>query len=217
MKKFMDAYNKAMEEIVSEAKSEKWVKDVKPKSGAMAKALGVKEGEKVSDKYTSGKKLAKDLVKAVGKKKAQGMLAFAANVSGESKTLFKTALSSLKLIKESDADDIDIPLDVDGTDAEMDKESDDETSPESDEENTETIVDEFSPVEGCKLKLEKYEDGTFEVELEHYFDNEEEAKERFDKTVEWLKAEYENNEKEVEAEEGEENKEEEEKETDEEK
>jgi len=66
-------------QIIIEA--DKWVQKAKPKKGKMHKLLGLKDDETVTGKYTSGKKLAKALLKATNnnRKKVASMLAFAAN------------------------------------------------------------------------------------------------------------------------------------------
>lgn len=83
--KFYKLYN-----ILNEQKLE----DVKVHCGKMKKALNIDDDKQVSDVYTSGKKLAKDLVNKVGLKKAQGMLAFAANIHKE-QDIFDVALRNL--------------------------------------------------------------------------------------------------------------------------
>lgn len=77
---------------------ELWTKDVHKDSGKMHKQLGLKEGEKIIDAYSSGKKLAQDLLKSNkgDKRKTGGQLGFVANVGGENKQIFKDALSALK-------------------------------------------------------------------------------------------------------------------------
>lgn len=81
----------------------------------MHKLLNVPEGDKISSKYTSGRKLAHDLVKALKnskvvpgkdvKQKAASMLAYAANwpSDGENSVLDK-ALKSVKNIDEERMD-----------------------------------------------------------------------------------------------------------------
>ena len=82
-KEFDDFCNKILKEINQEPleEKEKWSKDIKLEKGAMHKALGIPDDKKVSEVYTSGKELAKDLVAKVGKKKAAGMINFAANIN----------------------------------------------------------------------------------------------------------------------------------------
>lgn len=72
----------------------------KPKPGKMHKALGIPDNKEIQDVYTSGKKLATDLVKAVGKKKATGMIAFVANINPEV-NIYDKALKALDKIDES--------------------------------------------------------------------------------------------------------------------
>lgn len=71
--------------------------DVEVEKGKMHKLLGLKDDEKITDVYTSGEKLAKDLVKALkgDQKEAAGMLAYAANISSVENVL-DDALSALK-------------------------------------------------------------------------------------------------------------------------
>ncbi len=89
----------------------KWAKDVHPKKGKMHDVLGIPEDKKISDVYTSGKELAEDLVKKVGKKKAASMIDFVANVSND-EPIFKTAQKELSEIKENlqNKDDIEYPI-----------------------------------------------------------------------------------------------------------
>jgi len=61
----------------------KWQKDVKPKKGKMHDLLNVPEGKKISSKYTSGEALAKALLRKVDRKKAAGMINYAANANPE--------------------------------------------------------------------------------------------------------------------------------------
>lgn len=72
-----------------------WVSDVKPKKNSMKKALGIPEDEQIKDHYTSGKKLAEDLVSKLGKKKAASMINFAANANKED-NIFDVAQKHLK-------------------------------------------------------------------------------------------------------------------------
>lgn len=75
---------------------EKWAQNVDVEKGKMHKKLGVPENKNIKDVYSSGKKLAKDLLKAVGnKKEATGMIAYAANVNSE-KNVFDDALKAVK-------------------------------------------------------------------------------------------------------------------------
>jgi hypothetical protein len=81
--------------------------EAKAEKGLMHKLLDIPQDKKISDVYTSGKKLAEDLIKAVKdskivpakdvKKKAASMLAFAGNWPNEGKnTVIDKALSSIK-------------------------------------------------------------------------------------------------------------------------
>ena len=65
----------------------------------------IEAGKKVSDVYSSGEELAAALVDAVGKKKAQGMLAFAANVNRDAPAVYGSALSSIKDVDEEEKDE----------------------------------------------------------------------------------------------------------------
>jgi hypothetical protein len=81
---------------------EKWTADVEPKKGKMHKILGIPEDKKITDVYTSGKKLASDLLKKVGdRKEATSMLAFAANID-KSDNVLDSALKTIQNIKEKD-------------------------------------------------------------------------------------------------------------------
>ena len=91
--KFNEIYNVILESNC--AKDAK--KNVKPKG--MHKALGIPVDKKITDVYKSGKKLAKDLVAAVGKKKAAGMINFVANISSKEE-LFIAAQKALSKIEE---------------------------------------------------------------------------------------------------------------------
>ncbi len=72
----------------------------KPKPGKMHKVLGIADDKDIVDVYTSGKKLATDLVKAVGKKKAASMITFVANINPEV-NVYDKALKALDKIEES--------------------------------------------------------------------------------------------------------------------
>lgn len=82
------------ESFINEAKQ---LSDVKIKKGKMHKLLGVPDDKEITDEYTSGEKLAKDLVKALGgdQQEAAGMLAYAANIN-PANNVFDDALSALK-------------------------------------------------------------------------------------------------------------------------
>lgn len=60
---------------------EKWSKDVDVEEGKMHRVLNVPQDEKVEDHYSSGAKLAKDLIDKVGRETAAGMINFAANIN----------------------------------------------------------------------------------------------------------------------------------------
>jgi DNA-binding transcriptional regulator GbsR (MarR family) len=88
---------KTFESFINE---EKWVADVEPKKGKMHKLLNIPEEKKVSDVYTSGKKIAQDLLDATGdRKEATSMLAFAANTNKED-DIFDKALKIIKNLEE---------------------------------------------------------------------------------------------------------------------
>lgn len=69
--------------------------NVEVKKGKMHDVLGIPKDKKVSDIYTSGEELAKDLVAKVGKREATGMLAFVANINSEH-DIYDIALSHIK-------------------------------------------------------------------------------------------------------------------------
>jgi len=71
------------QDLMMEAKKKKWAKDIKVKKGKMHTLLKVPDDKNIEDVYTSGEKLAKDLIKEVGKEKAAGMINFAANINKE--------------------------------------------------------------------------------------------------------------------------------------
>ena len=85
-------FNEAIEKYLNERLS-----DVKPKEGEMHKLLGIDPDDTIIDKYSSGKKLAADLLKAVNgdKKKAASMLAYAANIDSNNNVL-DDALAAIK-------------------------------------------------------------------------------------------------------------------------
>lgn len=90
--------------IEKKAEDEKvWSKDVEIKKGKMHKLLNIPEDKKITDIYTSGVELAKDLLKAVSgdKKKAAGMLAFPANLSKEN-DVFDVALRHLDILDKEE-------------------------------------------------------------------------------------------------------------------
>jgi hypothetical protein len=78
----------------------------KPKHGKMHQALGIPEDKEIKDVYTSGRKLAEDLVAKVGRKEAASMLAFVANINKE-EDIYDRALRAVKNINESYAMDVD--------------------------------------------------------------------------------------------------------------
>lgn len=86
MNKFQELYETVVEK--------KWAKKVKPEKGKMKKVLGIPDDKEISDVYSSGKKLAKDLTDKVGLKDAKSMLAFAANVN-KKEDVFDVALRNL--------------------------------------------------------------------------------------------------------------------------
>lgn len=73
----------------------KWAGKVQPKRGKMHKLLGIPADKNISDVYTSGEKLAKDLVEKVGKAKAAQMINFVANVNSE-EDIFDDAQKALE-------------------------------------------------------------------------------------------------------------------------
>lgn len=86
------------------------VSETKSNKGLMRKILGIPQDKKINDVYTSGKKLAVDLLKGINsakivpekdvRKKATSMLAFAANwpSDGENSVMDK-ALDYIKYIE----------------------------------------------------------------------------------------------------------------------
>ena len=62
---------------------EKWSKDVDIERGKMHKLLDVPQDRDIEDHYTSGEKLAQDLIDKVGREEAAGMINFAANINSE--------------------------------------------------------------------------------------------------------------------------------------
>ena len=91
----MSKFNKLYESLMND--QEKWSKEIKVKTGRMHRLLGIPQGKKIIDVYSSGITLAKDLLKAVNgnKKQASSMLAFAANVDKDNNVLDK-ALHAIK-------------------------------------------------------------------------------------------------------------------------
>lgn len=77
-----------LEDYASGVKEEKlyekkWAQNVDTDEGKMHRLLNVPEDEDVEDHYSSGKKLAQDLIDKVGREEAAGMINFAANVNSE--------------------------------------------------------------------------------------------------------------------------------------
>lgn len=83
------------------------INEAKATKGLMHKLLNIPADKKIDDVYTSGKKLAEDLLKAVidsktvpakdAKKKAASMLAFAANWPSDGKnSILDKALKAIK-------------------------------------------------------------------------------------------------------------------------
>jgi hypothetical protein len=91
----MELYESVM--AMSDDNGGQWAQSVNVKKGKMRKLLKIPADQKVTDVYTSGEKLAKDLLKAVNgnKKEASSMLAFSANVDPENNVLDK-ALHAIK-------------------------------------------------------------------------------------------------------------------------
>jgi hypothetical protein len=80
-----------------------WSKDVEIKKGKLYNILNIPKDKKIIDVYTSGKELAKDLLKAVNgdKKKAVGMLAFPANLNKDY-DIFDIALKHLDILDKEE-------------------------------------------------------------------------------------------------------------------
>lgn len=85
------------EEIKNIIKEKKWTKNIDIEKGKMHKVLGIDLDKKISSKYTSGKKLAQDLINAVGRKKAAGMINFSANINSD-ENIFDKAQKALNKI-----------------------------------------------------------------------------------------------------------------------
>lgn len=90
-----------MEKFIQE--DEKWAQDVNVDKGEMHRVLNVPEDEEVSTHYTSGEKLARDLIDKVGREEAAGMINFAANVNDED-NIFDRAQRSLDRIDKGKED-----------------------------------------------------------------------------------------------------------------
>ena len=69
------------------------------KQGKLRNLLGVPEDKQIEDVYTSGKKLAEDLLKKVDYESAIKMLVFAANMNPEIKVL-KSAVNACKRLND---------------------------------------------------------------------------------------------------------------------
>lgn len=84
----------------NKSNDDKWAKDVDVEEGKMHKLLNIDKDKNIKDVYTSGKELARDLLKANDgdRKKTSGMLAFAANVNDE-EDVFDRALRLLDKVK----------------------------------------------------------------------------------------------------------------------
>lgn len=86
---------------INENENNKWAADVDIKKGKMHKLLGIPSEKTISDVYTSGEKLAEDLLKATDNnyKEVAGMLAFPANTNPEH-DIFDIALKMVKKLRE---------------------------------------------------------------------------------------------------------------------
>ena len=71
----------------------------KIKKGSMHKVLGIPEDEDIEDYFKSGIKLAKTLIKKVGRKRAAGMINYAANINS-TYNVFDDAQTALSKIKK---------------------------------------------------------------------------------------------------------------------
>lgn len=72
---------------------------IEVKQGKLRKLLNIKDGNSIDDAYTSGSKLARDLLKKVDYEEAIKMLVFAANMNPDIKVL-KSAVNACKRMKE---------------------------------------------------------------------------------------------------------------------
>ena len=72
---------------------------IEVKQGKLRKLLNIRDSESIDDAYTSGSKLARDLLKKVDYEEAIKMLVFAANMNPEIKVL-KSAVNACKRMKE---------------------------------------------------------------------------------------------------------------------
>lgn len=102
--------NLALYESFVAQKEEQLFEKKKAQKGLMHKLLGVPEGKKISDVYSSSRKLAKDLLLAVKdadivpieevRSKATSMLAFAANWPNDGEgSIFDKALKAIPSIE----------------------------------------------------------------------------------------------------------------------
>ena len=72
---------------------------IEVKQGKLRKLLNIKDSDSIDDAYTSGSKLARDLLKKVDYEEAIKMLVFAANMNPNIKVL-KSAVNACKRMKE---------------------------------------------------------------------------------------------------------------------
>lgn len=72
---------------------------IEVKQGKLRKLLNIKDSDSIDDAYTSGSKLARDLLKKVDYEEAIKMLVFAANMNPDIKVL-KSAVNACKRMKE---------------------------------------------------------------------------------------------------------------------
>lgn len=99
--KLLAVASKEKQQLIAEAEEGKlWAKDAHPDEGKMHRMLDIPKGKKVTEVYTSGKSLAKDLLKANkgDKRKTAGMLGFVANVN-KGTSVFDKALKALADLK----------------------------------------------------------------------------------------------------------------------
>jgi len=93
-----DSVNVVAEEpavVVTEAATDS---GIEVESGRMKELLGIPEEDQIADHYTSGVKLADDLMKKVGRADAMKMINFAANFTGED--LFRIARDHLANVRD---------------------------------------------------------------------------------------------------------------------
>ncbi len=72
-----------------------------PSKNKMHQVLGIPDGDKIIDHYSSGSALAKALASKIGKAGASRMLNYAANINKDSNPIFRSAAEAIKSIKES--------------------------------------------------------------------------------------------------------------------